>query len=77
MHGVRFTVSIHAVDTGVDAWCQMSRIFKFAYVYPAVMVGGMALLATRMPLLGAVFAVGTWALAYVFVRRDVRATDHT
>ena len=50
-------------------------IFKFAYGYPAAMVGGMAVLATRSPTLGLAFGAGTWTLAYIFVRREVRADD--
>lgn len=53
----------------------MGSVFKFAYGYPAVMVGGMAVLATHSPSLGLVFGAGTWTLAYVFVRREVRADD--
>ena len=53
----------------------MRKFFQFAYGYPAVMVGGMALLATRSPALGLCFLVTTWTLAYIFVRRDVRAGD--
>lgn len=50
-------------------------VFRFEYGYPAAMVGGLALLATRSPSLGFVFTAGTWTLAYVFVRREPRATD--
>jgi len=50
-------------------------VLRFEYGYPAAMVGGLALLATRSPSLGFVFAAGTWTLAYVFVRREPRATD--
>jgi hypothetical protein len=53
----------------------MRHIFRFEYVYPAAMVGGMALLATRSPELGLAFTLGPWALAYILVRRRVRATD--
>lgn len=51
------------------------RFYSFAYGYPAVMVGGMALLATRSPIICLCFLAATWTLAYVFVRRDVRAGD--
>ena len=51
------------------------QILRFEYGYPAAMVGGLALLATRSPSLGFVFATGTWTLAYVFVRRETRVTD--
>jgi hypothetical protein len=51
------------------------RFYSFAFVYPSVMVGGLALVATRSPSLGLAFGVATWALAYVFVRREVRAED--
>jgi hypothetical protein len=50
-------------------------VFRFQYGYPAVMVGGMALLATRSANLGFVFGVATWTLAYIFVRRESRADD--
>jgi hypothetical protein len=50
-------------------------IFKFEYGYPALMVGGLALVATDSPPLGLAFGAGTWALAYVFVRREVSAGD--
>jgi hypothetical protein len=53
----------------------MRRILRFEYGYPAAMVGGLALLATRSPSLGFVFAAGTWTLAYLFVRRETRLTD--
>jgi hypothetical protein len=51
------------------------RILRFEYGYPAAMVGGLAVLATRSPSLGFVFGAGTWTLAYIFVRRETRATD--
>ena len=54
---------------------KMRGVLRFEYGYPAAMVGGLALLATRSPVLGFVFAAGTWTLAYVFVRREPRATD--
>jgi membrane protein implicated in regulation of membrane protease activity len=55
--------------------CAVHGVFQFAYGYPAAMVGGMALLATGSPDVGLGFLAGTWTLAYVFVRRDVRADD--
>ena len=55
----------------------MRSIFKFAYLYPAFTIGGMAVLLTHSPTLGVVFTVGTWVLAYVFVKRDVTAGDGT
>jgi hypothetical protein len=51
------------------------RFFKFEYGYPAVMVGGIGLLATHSPRLGLVLGLGAWVLAYVFVRHEVRADD--
>jgi hypothetical protein len=51
------------------------RFYSFAFVYPAVMVGGMALLSTRSWRLGLAFGVATWAIAYVFVRRENRTDD--
>jgi hypothetical protein len=60
------------IADGEDA---VRGIFRFEYGYPAAMVGGLALLATRSTSLGFVFAAGTWTLAYAFVRRESRATD--
>ena len=51
------------------------RFYSFAFVYPAVMVGGMALLSTRSVRLGLAFGVATWALAYLFVRREGKADE--
>jgi Integrase core domain len=69
------TVMVQARPSCADGKYRMGSVFKFAYGYPAVMVGGMAVLATRSPSLGLVFGAGTWTLAYVFVRREVRADD--
>jgi hypothetical protein len=51
------------------------RFYSFAFVYPSLLVGGMALLATHSGRLGLVFGFATWALAYVFVRHEGRADD--
>jgi hypothetical protein len=71
----RWSVGGQAVGPIADGEDAVRSVLRFEYGYPAAMVGGLAVLATRSPSLGFVFAAATWTLAYVFVRREPPAPD--